>query len=180
MRQKGRCLHFTPKLKKNFIWIMVDAILVVLCVLLTCLYETSADQASIGFEFETPKCDSCGIICGTECCKPMRCVGCQCKGYADVGGDGNDDPAQQSKTLLGDNIGAGAYTEFGEALNEEEQEGNVEDKEVYVMISLDMMKFLGLVMGLLIVWNIVLNISNCRMRKELMEVYTGESDLSPF
>lgn len=63
-------------------------------------------------------------------------------------------------------------SEIGNVMNENENQP--EDKEVYVMISLDMVKFMGLMIGLLVVWNIVLNISNCKMRKELMEVYTGE------
>ena len=75
----------------------------------------------------------------------------------------------QCKLLLGDDVGS-AYSEFQGVINQD----NVEDKEVYVMISLDMMKFLGLLFGIIIVWNIVLNISNCKMRKELMEVYNGE------
>ena len=106
----------------------------------------------------------CTTICAddSECC----CAGCWCEN----GGCNAIASAPQEKSPLG------AHPGFEQALNSGDTEENVNNPE-YILISINMMKFFCLIVALIVIWNIILNVSNCRMRQRLKEIYQDAQEV---
>ena len=63
---------------------------------------------------------------------------------------------------------------FEQQLYGRNMEENIQNNGEYVLVSTNMMTFLGILVALIVVWNIVLNISNCKMQQRLKENYQHE------
>ena len=62
-----------------------------------------------------------------------------------------------------------ARSEFGTEFGGDVESNVVANDDSYVLISTSIMKIFGLIIGLIVVWNILLNILNCKLRNRLKQ-----------
>ena len=122
--------------------------------LLSIIYLVSITGSNAARDCPWPRCQWCTGIC---CCAPSKC--------GTVGNVANGgcvpetvDEVKEEKSVFGAAASVNNNDEFfSESYNE---------NETYFMVSSNVMIFIGLIVVLLVIWNIVLNVQKCKLQND--------------